>query len=130
MKNTKKSFSPPCVECGGRCCEYVAVEVDRPSTKKDFDNIRWWLLHENVNVFVDHDKKWYIEFRTPCEIQTADKKCHLYHDRPQICRGHGNEEEECEYFDSPYLTYFSTVKEFEKYLDKKGKDWRFKNIKK
>ncbi len=125
MKNDKKSFIPPCDECGGKCCNYVAVEVDRPTHKKDYDHIRWWLAHKDVNVFVDHDKKWHIEFRSPCENLTADKKCRIYHDRPHICRGHGNKEEECEYFDSPYLLYFSTANDFEQYLTGKGRDWRF-----
>ena len=130
MEKNKNGFLPPCVECGGKCCEYVAVEVDRPTTKKEYDHIRWWLVHRGVNVFIDHDRKWFIEFRSPCENLTPDKKCLMYHDRPNICRGHGNKDEECEYFDTPYLKYFSSAKEFEGYLTKKGKDWRYKNGKK
>ncbi|MBN2160083.1 MAG: YkgJ family cysteine cluster protein [Spirochaetes bacterium] len=124
----KNTFQPPCFECGGRCCQYVAIEIDRPTTKTDYDNIRWYLAHNNVHVFVDHDRKWHVEFRSACESLTADNRCHIYSERPMICRSHGCGDEECEYFDSPYFLYFTTRKEFEEYIQKKGIDWRFKKI--
>ena len=122
-------FQAPCDECGGSCCRYVALEIDKPTTKGDYDHIRWYLLHRNVNVFVDHDKKWYIEFRTTCEEQGSDNRCQIYETRPKICRDHGNVEGECEFFDTPYHLYFSSVDQFTDYLDEKGKQWRFKNLK-
>ena len=73
-----ETYVPPCEECGGKCCDYVAIEIDTPKTKTDFDNIRWYLVHENINVFIDHNKKWHVEFRTPCEKQLSDKKCGIY----------------------------------------------------
>jgi uncharacterized protein len=126
MKKKMEQFQPPCGECGGRCCQYTAIEIDRPTSKNDYDNIRWYLSHKNVHVFVDHDKKWHVEFRSPCENLGPDNMCLIYEIRPRICRNHGNLEEECEYFDSPYLRYFSTRLEFEKYLNKKSIQWRFK----
>ncbi len=119
-------FIPPCDECGGTCCRYVAIEIDRPATKTDYDHIRWYLLHEKVNVFVDHDRKWYVEFRTPCTKQFPDNRCGIYEERPNICRGHGTGEGECEFYDSPYSLYFSTEEEFVNYLDSKNRNWRFK----
>jgi len=123
-----KKFQPSCEECGGKCCEYIAIEIDRPGSKKDYDHIRWYLLHKKVNVFVDHDKKWHVEFRSRCEAQTDDKKCSIYKKRPKICRDHGNEDGECEFYDSPYYLYFTNCREFEKYLLKKGIDWSFKRF--
>jgi len=128
MKKKKFSFHPPCDTCGGKCCEYIAIEIGRPTTKTDFDNIRWYLTHKNVNIFVDHDKKWHVEFRTPCEKLTKNKKCLMYENRPQICRKHGNKEQECEYYDSPYTLYISSIKDFEAYLQNKGIDWKFKTL--
>ncbi len=118
-------FIPPCNDCGGRCCDYIAIELDKPSSKRDYDSIRWYLAHKNVNVFVDHSKTWHVEFRTPCEKMGHDKKCMIYGIRPSICRDHGNEEGSCEYFDTPYTEYFSTTEEFENYLQKKNKKWKF-----
>ncbi len=103
------------------------MEIGKPTTKTDFDNIRWYLTHKNVSIFVDHDRKWHIEFRTPCENLTKNKKCLMYEYRPRICRKHGNKEKECEYFDSPYLLYISSTIDFEKYLQSKGIEWRFRN---
>ncbi len=121
-------FVPPCEECGGRCCRYVAIEIEKPSAKNDYDNIRWYLLHRDINIFVDHDGKWYIEFRTPCEQQMEDHRCGIYSVRPRICRAHGNSEGECEYYDTPFKHYFSTEKDFLAFLEKKGIDWRFRRL--
>ncbi len=119
-------YIPPCEKCGGRCCGYVAIEIDRPTTKKEYDHIRWYLVHKDVHVFVDHDKKWHIEFKSSCTHQSANKRCEIYSTRPQICRGHGNSEGDCEYYDTPYSLNFTTAAEFEKWLKKKGIDWKFK----
>ncbi|HOP28497.1 MAG TPA: YkgJ family cysteine cluster protein [Spirochaetota bacterium] len=119
-------YKAPCGQCGGKCCGYVAIEIDKPNCKKDYDIIRWYLAHQNVNVFIDHDKNWHVEFRTPCEFQDSDNKCRIYTKRPTICREHGRAEGDCEFYDSPYTEYFSSCKEFESYLTKKGADWRIK----
>ena len=121
-----QQFQAPCSKCGGKCCEYVAIEIDKPTSKTDYDNIRWYLAHDKVHIFVDHDKKWFVEFRTPCTKQLENKMCSIYSKRPKICRDHGNVEGECEFYDSPYMAYFKTLEGFEKYLNKKGIDWRFK----
>jgi Uncharacterised protein family (UPF0153). len=126
MKNNERIFQPPCGSCSGRCCQYTAIEIDRPTSKTDYDNIRWHLSHKNVHVFVDHERKWHVEFRSTCDNLTGDNKCLIYDTRPRICSNHGNLEDECEYFDSPYSQYFSSREEFEQYLQKKGIDWRFK----
>ena len=54
-----------CMECGAECCRYIATEIDEPTCKRDYDNVRWYLLHKDVYVFVDHDDCWYVEFETP-----------------------------------------------------------------
>ncbi|OHD65326.1 MAG: hypothetical protein A2176_15440 [Spirochaetes bacterium RBG_13_51_14] len=126
MNKPIKPFRPPCGDCGGRCCQYTAIEIDRPVSKTAYDNIRWYLCHTDVHVFVDHDRKWHVEFRSRCENLAVDHTCRIYDDRPQLCRNHGNAEDECEYYDSPYLHYFSSREEFEHYLCSKGVDWRFK----
>jgi uncharacterized protein len=126
---SEKKYAAPCEECGGKCCKYIAIEIDTPGTKKDYDYIRWYLLHKDVNVFIDHSKKWFIEFRTPCEVQDDNNNCTIYNDRPKICREHGKEDGDCEFYDSPYFKYFSNCIEYEKYLNKKGIDWKFKKLK-
>ena len=59
-------------------------------------------------------------------MMDAHKRCSVYTERPKICRDHGNTEGECEFYDNPYHMYFTTLKEFERYLNDRGKEWRFK----
>jgi Fe-S-cluster containining protein len=67
------------------CCRYVSLEIDKPRTKRDFDNIRWYLLHKNISVMVDWEGSWLIQFDTPCEW-LVDGQCTHYSLRPEICR--------------------------------------------
>ena len=114
------NFQPPCDKCGGRCCKYVAVQLDKPKSKSAQEHIKWYLLHKNVNVFVDHYKNWFVEFRTPCLAQKLNNKCKIYESRPDICKDHCKGEGECEYYATPYLMYFSTVDQYNEYLEKKS----------
>lgn len=125
-KNPDKYKTLPCTECGAKCCRYVAIEIDTPKTKKQYDDVRWYLLHENISVFVDHDNNWHIEFKTRCRSLADDHRCIEYDTRPQVCRDHGWPIGSCEFFDSPYKLRFDSVEAFERHMDKTGKDWRYK----
>ncbi len=74
----------PCVGCD-HCCRYITVEIPKPRTKLDFDNIRWYILHRNVSVFLDWEGSWMIQFDTPCEW-LVEGRCTHYQFRPEICR--------------------------------------------
>jgi len=110
------------------CCRYVATEIDEPASKKDYGNIRWYLMHRDVHVFIDHEDEWYLEFETPCENLGSDNRCTIYEDRPHICREHGDTEIDCEFHASadPHTVRFSTATEFEDWLDAQGIKWRRK----
>ncbi|HEU4335670.1 MAG TPA: YkgJ family cysteine cluster protein, partial [Candidatus Eisenbacteria bacterium] len=82
----------PCAGCD-HCCRYVAVEIPKPRTKLDFDNIRWYVLHQNVSVTVDWEGNWLVQFDTPCEW-LRDGRCTHYELRPEICREY--DPKECE----------------------------------
>ena len=43
---------PPCHDCTAKCCKYFALQIDTPTTPKDHDHIRWYLLHEHIAVWV------------------------------------------------------------------------------
>ena len=119
-------LAPPCTECKAKCCRYVAVEIDSPTCKQGYDTVRWYLLHKNVQVYVDHGKDWFVEFATDCEVLQPDFMCGDYEARPQICREHGWPVGSCEFFEDPCRHYFKGVKDFEAYLENKGIDWRWK----
>jgi len=74
-----------CAMCGG-CCKHIAIQIDTPEDKEDFEDIMWYLLHDNVNVFIDDEDDWYVEFSTKCSALNDDNSCKVYETRPQICR--------------------------------------------
>ncbi len=123
-RTSRKSL--PCRECGAECCRYMAIEIDTPKTKREYDDIRWYLLHEDVNVFIDHENAWHVELRARCRSLTDHHQCREYDTRPQICRDHGWPVGTCEHFASPYKARFSRPEEYERYLDRKKIDWRYK----
>jgi len=112
--------NPLCGKCPALCCRYVAIEIQAPSAKEEFDHIRWYLLHRDVQVFIDHEGGWFVEFVTPCEELDADNRCSVYDRRPEICRSHGNPPEVCEMQGTPYVELFHTPEEFDDFLRKKN----------
>lgn len=123
-----KEDEQPCNQCGSRCCRYVVVEISRPNCKRDYDSIRWYLLHKDVNVYVDSDKTWHLEFITECQALKGDGNCSIYTSgkRPKICMDYGDDEGVCEYYNKPYVHYFSNVKQYENYLNRNNVDWKWK----
>ena len=77
----------------------MAIEIDEPVTKSDFDDIRWYTAHRGVSVFVE-DGCWYVNFATRCNFLNSDNKCDIYETRPKICRNH--DRSECEGPDGHY----------------------------
>jgi Fe-S-cluster containining protein len=110
--NLTKDESNPCDGCT-KCCSYVALEIDEPTDKEDFDHIRWYLVHKNVSIFIDHDDSWNIEFNSPCENLDEHGWCKIYGSRPLICKQYTTEN--CEKYGggNAYKLLFTTLDEFE-----------------
>ncbi len=119
-----------CKKCGAACCRHVALEIDRPTCKRDYDNIRWYLMHKDVNVFIDSDSEWYIKFSADCENINKDGDCAIYKQRPKICREYPGDDNNCEFVgeDEYYEELFTNARDFEKYLEGKNVDWRWKKL--
>jgi len=81
----------PCEACDAKCCRYFALEIDKPKRRGDFEDIRWYLCHEAVEVFVD-DGKWFLEVRNRCRHLDESHRCRIYADRPRLCREHSPED--------------------------------------
>jgi uncharacterized protein len=111
----------PCKGCD-RCCRYVALEIDRPTTREDFDQIRWYVLHRNVSVFIVDSGDWYVQFDTACEW-LKDERCTHYELRPELCREY--DPESCErHGEGPgYEILIENEADLERYLDRR---WRRK----
>lgn len=74
-----------CVRCTG-CCRYVTVEIVKPRSKEKIELYTWYLLHKNVQIYIDNDGAWNLLFITPCTKLGTDGRCGIYATRPKICK--------------------------------------------
>lgn len=118
---------PPCHACPAICCSYFSLEIDTPKCKHDFENLRWYLMHEKVHVFLDSGK-WYLQVWNRCVNLLSDNRCGVYETRPQICRDYGygeDREVNCHATASKNAEYdvvFTEPEQIEKYY----RDWHRK----
>lgn len=112
--STSSSEENPCFKCKAQCCGHVAVPIDKPTTEGDFDDLRWYLAHKDVTVFVE-DNDWYICFTTPCRFLKKNYRCGIYETRPTICRKYKTDTCEGTSTDDPYDLKFDTVEQVETY---------------
>ena len=47
-----------CSECDGKCCKYITVQIDEPEEEIDFEELKWFLCHENIMVYLDNDDSY------------------------------------------------------------------------
>jgi len=81
----EKAPDHPCFECA-LCCRYIAIEIDAPTTNREYDYLVWYLYHPGVSVFVDWDGAWFVRFETRCHHLTPQGLCGVYEQRPAICQ--------------------------------------------
>lgn len=74
-----------CAYCTGKCCRYYSLAIDTPTEWKDFDHMRWYVMHGRTSIFVDGDE-WYLCVNGDCQYLLPDNRCGNYENRPQICR--------------------------------------------
>jgi Fe-S-cluster containining protein len=105
-----------CGKCTGLCCRYFALPIDKPKTREDFDDIRWYLCHERVSIFVE-DGMWYISMKNECRHLTDTHQCAIYARRPVVCRGY--KKEDCDYVEGEYCydLHFTNDKEMDEYIN-------------
>ncbi len=103
-----------CDQCAALCCRYFALPLDNPKTAREYDDIRWYLIHENVVVFIE-DKQWYIGIMSRCKHLQADNRCGIYETRPKICREYSTEN--CDYHGGEYdfEKLFTSAEQLEAY---------------
>ena len=86
-----------CDYCNGKCCRYFALGIDVPTEWADFENLRWYLLHEHAAIFTEDDS-WFLLVSTKCKNLGDDNYCKNYEHRPDVCRIYSTER--CEYEDN------------------------------
>jgi Fe-S-cluster containining protein len=105
-----------CDKCTGLCCRYFALPIDTPKDKGDYDDIRWYLCHQNVTVFVE-DGDWYLNIKNKCRhLSKGDHRCLIYDKRPKICRKYRHSN--CDYVEGKYdyEMHFTNDKQMEEYI--------------
>ncbi|GJM26370.1 MAG: hypothetical protein DHS20C16_27850 [Phycisphaerae bacterium] len=88
-----------CEHCTGACCRYIALPIEEPTDRRDFDDMRWYVMHKGISVFVE-DGDWYIQISADCENLQSDNLCGIYETRPAICREY--DYGECDYSGGDY----------------------------
>ncbi len=103
-----------CEACEAKCCRYFALEIDEPRTRRDFDDVRWYLCHKGTVLYLT-DGDWYLHIENECRYLRQDNRCAIYADRPAICREH--EPGDCE-FNEPwaYDLKFTSPEELDLYV--------------
>lgn len=104
-----------CEQCTAACCRYVALPIETPTTQADFEDVRWYLIHDNISVFVEDDE-WFISFASSCRHVQPDGRCGIYETRPIICRKYSTDN--CDYHSGDYgwEHHFSAPEHLEAYL--------------
>ncbi len=112
-KTAKKNI---CSKCTGLCCRYFALPIETPEDWDDYDDIRWYLAHENITVFVE-DGDWYLNVKNKCtHLRDDNYMCDIYEDRPGICRKY--EDDTCDFTGDnyDYELHFTSDKQMEEYM--------------
>ncbi len=104
-----------CDHCTAKCCRYFALPLETPDTLKDFEYIRWYMLHGETTIFCEDDD-WYLMVHNKCDHLQPDQRCGIYETRPQICRNYSTDE--CEYEDDwTYDRYWETPEQVSEYAE-------------
>ncbi len=107
-----------CEHCAAACCQYLALPIDKPTSGRDYDDMRWYLMHEGITIFVD-EGDWYVQYATRCKSLGVDNLCQVYDNRPGICREY--EAKDCDYSGGShgYDHYFTHASQVEAFYERK-----------
>ena len=105
-----------CDKCTGLCCRYFALPIETPEDKGDYDDIRWFLCHKDITVFVE-DGDWYINIKNRCKyLSTKGDRCKIYSKRPRICRGYRHSDCDMVEGEYDYELHFTNDNQMEEYI--------------
>jgi Fe-S-cluster containining protein len=75
-----------CRQCDSRCCRYFCIPIPKPDLFEEFENIRWYLAHRGVSVFIDLDGEWWVRMDSRCGLLDRRGQCKDYANRSMVCR--------------------------------------------
>jgi Fe-S-cluster containining protein len=104
----------PCDACAAKCCRYLALQIDEPEDREDFEDLRWYLCHERTVLYVT-DGDWYLHVENDCRFRDDHNRCSIYERRPTMCRQHSPAE--CERGEPwEYDLKFTELEELERFI--------------
>lgn len=74
-----------CDECGGDCCKRIAIQIEKPKTRDDIEDLKWYLYHDRLAVYIDNEGDWLVQVPVKCK-HLINGKCSIYSGRPPVCR--------------------------------------------
>ncbi len=105
-----------CDKCTGLCCRYFALPIETPKTRDDYDDIRWYLAHEDISIFVE-DREWYLSVNRKCRhLSEKNHKCLIYDRRPRICRKYRHDNCDAVQGEYDYELHFTSDREMDEYI--------------
>ncbi|MBL7214678.1 MAG: YkgJ family cysteine cluster protein [Phycisphaerae bacterium] len=117
-----------CKKCNGKCCRYFALPIETPEDWDDYDDIRWYLCHRDVTVFVE-DGEWYLNIKNTCRyLSEEDFRCQNYELRPHICRKYHTDDCDLTGDDYGYELHFTNDRQMEEYMRIKFGDKVFEKL--
>jgi uncharacterized protein len=122
------SSSCLCDQCSALCCRYFVLEIETPETRRQYDDIRWYLVHQNVFVFIEK-RKWYLGVYARCKHLQPDNRCGIYDTRPKICREYSTDN--CDYHGGEYdwTVLFSSAEQLAAYAEEQLAERALKRLK-
>ena len=111
----KRKKADPCRTCGGLCCRYFALPIETPEDWDDYDDIRWYLCHEEISVFVE-EGEWYLNVKNKCRHLDGQYRCENYALRPKICRKYKTDDCDKTGDDYGYELHFTDDRQMEEYM--------------
>jgi len=113
-----EDIDPMCRRCQSKCCRYFCFEIDKPDSFEEFENLRWFILHEGVSIHVDKGD-WFISINNKCKWLADDGRCINYDNRPMICREYTTDACDATGGDYQYDELFEAAEQIAAYARKK-----------
>jgi uncharacterized protein len=102
-----------CDKCNGLCCRRIAIRIEPPTSKSDFEDVKWYLYHENLSVYIDNEDDWLVLVPNKCKHLDSKGMCKIYDKRPPVCRN--SKVSDCEKNIEETKIMFKTPEDLEKY---------------
>jgi Fe-S-cluster containining protein len=114
---TQAADDNPCADCDA-CCKYVSVEIDKPTTKTELEDIKFYLYHKGVSVYIDFDHSWNILYESRCDKLDQNGSCTIYEERPPLCKDFDREDCHEQELDDSHKVSFYAPEDLMRYIKK------------